>query len=521
MYSTKEIDASLNSHKNENYRMTHSLSMDDARCNIEKRKNNIFSSVMSMFGSVGNIVSKLPNFMTNINNTLSVTVLPNSTITSEDLLRNLTGSNEHITTDNMYANKSSNFKELLSTDIGSKLLLSQHDHFIDNKIIHTFDWIKEIQHYQQIQQNHQQTNDLNIAIAESLKMDKNYNDNIDKLNLNNIDINDESKMYKDKMKVDEMVIDIDTDVPESQINNDEELLFKKSLIIKSRRKCNVIAKKRKKGKGKLQLRKSGVSQSKHRKERIKHNLYSNIQDDLDTWEGNYIKINNTDKVDDEILQTTGNESDSSYEIIPNYPMFVDTYVLDDSTKIKDCKNKKLDKSETVKMTYEAKSCPEKNNVDTSFVIRERSISNNSTDSDDFSIVFAGGSDGSDCECSTDDEEDDEDEDEDDEDIEFEDEDVEFQDEDYEEFEDEDYNHYEKKEKKSTNNNKVQFNLQPTVHTMIKWNFAYRAARRGPWEEMARDRDRFKGRIHRVGRVLDKVLNTQHRDCIWHERFATE
>lgn len=57
--------------------------------------------------------------------------------------------------------------------------------------------------------------------------------------------------------------------------------------------------------------------------------------------------------------------------------------------------------------------------------------------------------------------------------------------------------------------------------MIKWNFAYRAARRGPWEEMARDRDRFKGRIHRVGRELNQILNTQHRDCIWHERFATE
>ncbi|XP_044002727.1 protein PFC0760c-like [Aphidius gifuensis] len=84
-----------------------------------------------------------------------------------------------------------------------------------------------------------------------------------------------------------------------------------------------------------------------------------------------------------------------------------------------------------------------------------------------------------------------------------------------------HNHNNEKEYQEHIPTKVKFNLQPTVHTMIKWNFAYRAARRGPWLQMACDRDRFKERIQRLGRVLDQVLNTQHRDCIWHKRFATE
>lgn len=57
--------------------------------------------------------------------------------------------------------------------------------------------------------------------------------------------------------------------------------------------------------------------------------------------------------------------------------------------------------------------------------------------------------------------------------------------------------------------------------MVKWDFAYRAARLGPWEEMARDRERFKDRIYSIGRILEPVLSSHVRNKIWNERFATK
>lgn len=65
---------------------------------------------------------------------------------------------------------------------------------------------------------------------------------------------------------------------------------------------------------------------------------------------------------------------------------------------------------------------------------------------------------------------------------------------------------------------IRFNLQPKIHTMIKWDYAYRAARRGPWEEMARDRERFRGRICCISRILDPILTKKHRECIYQNRF---
>lgn len=67
--------------------------------------------------------------------------------------------------------------------------------------------------------------------------------------------------------------------------------------------------------------------------------------------------------------------------------------------------------------------------------------------------------------------------------------------------------------------KVTFNLKPVVHTMIKWDYAYRAARKGPWEQMARDRFRFNGRISSYHLILDPILQVDHRVRIWTERFS--
>ena len=44
-----------------------------------------------------------------------------------------------------------------------------------------------------------------------------------------------------------------------------------------------------------------------------------------------------------------------------------------------------------------------------------------------------------------------------------------------------------------------------VHHIVAWSFAYRAARRGPWEEYARDRDRFARHIECCASVLEPCL----------------
>ena len=46
----------------------------------------------------------------------------------------------------------------------------------------------------------------------------------------------------------------------------------------------------------------------------------------------------------------------------------------------------------------------------------------------------------------------------------------------------------------------------TVHHIIAWDYAYRACRRGPWEQMAIDRSRFAERIKEVANVLEPCLN---------------
>ncbi|XP_015274047.1 PREDICTED: protein phosphatase 1 regulatory subunit 15A [Gekko japonicus] len=62
--------------------------------------------------------------------------------------------------------------------------------------------------------------------------------------------------------------------------------------------------------------------------------------------------------------------------------------------------------------------------------------------------------------------------------------------------------------------KVRFSPEVTVRTLVVWDFASRAARRGPWEEMARDRCRFQRRIAEVGAVLEPCLGTEHRARAW-------
>ncbi|XP_034991356.1 protein phosphatase 1 regulatory subunit 15A [Zootoca vivipara] len=69
--------------------------------------------------------------------------------------------------------------------------------------------------------------------------------------------------------------------------------------------------------------------------------------------------------------------------------------------------------------------------------------------------------------------------------------------------------------------KVRFSPVVTVHPLVVWNYASRAARRGPWEEMARDRCRFRRRIAEVGAILEPCLRAEHRAKAWREIYGVQ
>ena len=62
---------------------------------------------------------------------------------------------------------------------------------------------------------------------------------------------------------------------------------------------------------------------------------------------------------------------------------------------------------------------------------------------------------------------------------------------------------------ATNRSKqVRFADDSVVHEMVVWNYAYRAARKGPWEQCARDRAHFRRRIENLASVLEPCLKNK-------------
>ncbi|XP_040019318.2 uncharacterized protein LOC120809528 [Gasterosteus aculeatus] len=59
--------------------------------------------------------------------------------------------------------------------------------------------------------------------------------------------------------------------------------------------------------------------------------------------------------------------------------------------------------------------------------------------------------------------------------------------------------------------KVHFSPEVQVHVMRTWPFARQASRKGHWEEMARDRDRFRRRVWEAEQTIGRCLSPDHRD----------
>ncbi|XP_068579727.1 protein phosphatase 1 regulatory subunit 15B [Cebidichthys violaceus] len=66
-------------------------------------------------------------------------------------------------------------------------------------------------------------------------------------------------------------------------------------------------------------------------------------------------------------------------------------------------------------------------------------------------------------------------------------------------------------KTSSTQKKVRFSPEVQVHVMRTWPFARQASRKGHWEEMARDRDRFRRRVRDAERVIGRCLAPPHRE----------
>ncbi|KAM4554423.1 uncharacterized protein V3H82_018643 [Fundulus diaphanus] len=63
----------------------------------------------------------------------------------------------------------------------------------------------------------------------------------------------------------------------------------------------------------------------------------------------------------------------------------------------------------------------------------------------------------------------------------------------------------------TRHKKVRFSPLVHVHVMRTWPFARQASRKGHWEELARDRDRFRRRIADTERAVGRCLSQPHRE----------
>lgn len=53
--------------------------------------------------------------------------------------------------------------------------------------------------------------------------------------------------------------------------------------------------------------------------------------------------------------------------------------------------------------------------------------------------------------------------------------------------------------------RVRFQEKSVVHSMCVWMYAYKKARRGEWEQIARDRERFRMRIARTSSIITIAL----------------
>lgn len=176
-------------------------------------------------------------------------------------------------------------------------------------------------------------------------------------------------------------------------DSSSEIPMKRPYLLRQRRRANTAATGRGRGRAKCQLRRSGVSQTRHRKKHTKHCLAVDIEDNHRTGQ------------DVEMYRTVQNYSDSSSDDINDYDVpddsdfigqitsspvkFTITDTLLNKDKPKMCDNKIKEPAANLHKDYTDKMCYFRENSS-----RPRLISECSNDSEDsFCIVFDVESDG--------------------------------------------------------------------------------------------------------------------------------
>ncbi|XP_076277794.1 protein phosphatase 1 regulatory subunit 15 [Lasioglossum baleicum] len=527
------------------------------------KRENMLYSMFNALNVMWNRVTKGPvSFMTGINYPLSVTVVHNEGIISHDFFKDLTIKRDTLNTDNVYIRNTS-MKESLN------MIENIHHNILEEQKLYVGGVFNEKTSIENLKFNYNYI-DINNKVGEwsdekepVIKESSNHSSPTEVSNKKNIEgsfehayidstenvtntynykyTNDTSTCEKEQSSDctenranDKVIINrepllstTNTDIESKQMvketsacniltnmwqkvygnmtdrfyktdSTETETVMKRSHSSpKQRRKYNTITKGRGRGRAKSQLRRSGVSQTRHRKERTKHDLAADIQNDLKNWQEEDCCSLDVDVVDG--LDTSGIDN------CPEAFTFADV-----EPTLQKPKSHKTCSQGMSKLSMRMRCIPECiNNFNENFAdskynslrksFRPRLASESSIDSEDSScIVFETESE------------------------------VTFRsDDEYTDESDTDETSDDDEDKNGTCNlnervspvPKVKFNLNPTVHVMVKWDYAYRAARRGPWEQMGRDRDRFKSRINCIGHVLNPILSTQHRLHIWQERFA--
>lgn len=563
VYTMQGIKLPPESKSSKSFAMQSSLSIDSATSDVLTPKKEHFWS--SMFGALTSAVVErftkgTGSFMSNINSTLSVTIVRNEGIISQEFFKNLTQSceqlpsasqcdsiessrmKEHPSNKTFYDAKS-HISHIFTENTGvsplsGKVSLNLRDNSMmdgkefgynycekNNKTELDIKCTPSVviqQNNDRICQNNKVTmmEDLDTEVIVSGDCESSTSNSMEAKPEINESCSSRSAAPKIEENPDETTTPEDTTrwhtMWHKVVNGasdrfnprapspESEVPTKKANLSKPRRKTCLVARGRggHKGRGKSQLRRSGVSQSRHRKERTKQNIYSNIQDDLEDWEdserydesGDEEMLRGKCRIDEQRSQCQ--ESDHAKHCSTLY----ENFTFDEASKSR--KRKQRIRDGSVKCPMRVRYVPETSSMevgtcDNSFIdevdctsrisnFRPRLVSESSVDSEDsYCIVFESGSDS------------------------------EYTDYDYDAVSDDDLDEDEKITPR------VRFNLEPQVHTMFQWDYAYRAARRGPWEEMVRDRERFRSRIHCIERIIDPILSSQHRKCVWQDRFDVD
>ena len=283
----------------------------------EPKKGNIFQNA---FNSLTNVLvdqlvkapATLINNFSNVNNTLSVTIVPNEGIISHAFFKTLT-SNENNLSDNIYTQSKHKKEPLMDFDAirsNSKVHIPK-DEFLrianDSKfpVLDDFDLCLETESMFLYEKPFDNNEIITNEILEKKKSESNKSSVKDK-GISKDEITSEDKLISpENMQIPNSSFKESTEEKSLSTTNLLSNMLKKVVntvtdhfrplssgsegcakryqTSKTRRKPNFVSRGRGRGRGKSQLRRNGVSQTTHRKERCNHDIGSDIQDDLDSW----------------------------------------------------------------------------------------------------------------------------------------------------------------------------------------------------------------------------------------------